>query len=70
MYNPFSPFAPTVEKVGPSLFLSKHPTVHLLEKDVEDVPWITSVRTEDGLVISIYNKKYQRNFLPRDQEDR
>jgi hypothetical protein len=50
MYNPFSPFAPTIEKAGPNPFLSKHPLDLLLEGDVEDVPWITSVTTEDGLV--------------------
>ena len=50
MYNPFSPFAPTVEEAGPNPFLSKHPLDLLLEGDVEDVPLITSVTTEDGLV--------------------
>ncbi|KAJ4445541.1 hypothetical protein ANN_12221, partial [Periplaneta americana] len=50
MYNPFSPFAPTIEKAGPNPFLSKHPIDHLLEGDIENVPWITSVTTEDGLV--------------------
>ena len=50
MYNPFSPFAPTVEQAGPNPFLSKHPLDLLLEGDVEDVPLITSVTTEDGLV--------------------
>jgi len=50
MYNPFSPFAPTVEQAGPNPFLSKHPLDLLLEGNVEDVPLITSVTTEDGLV--------------------
>lgn len=50
MYNPFSPFAPTIEKAGPNPFLSKHPIDHLLEGDIENVPFITSVTTEDGLV--------------------
>jgi carboxylesterase type B len=50
MYNPFSPFAPTIEQAGPNPFLSKHPLDLLLEGNVEDVPLITSVTTEDGLV--------------------
>jgi hypothetical protein len=50
MYNPFSPFAPTVEQAGPKPFLNKHPLDLLLEGNVEDVPLITSVTTEDGLV--------------------
>jgi hypothetical protein len=50
MYNPFSPFAPTIEKAGPNPFLSMHPLDYILEGDVEDVPWITSVTNEDGLV--------------------
>jgi hypothetical protein len=50
MYNPFSPFAPTIDKSGPNPFLSKHPLDLLLEGDIADVPLITSVTTEDGLV--------------------
>ncbi|KDR06604.1 venom carboxylesterase-6-like [Zootermopsis nevadensis] len=49
MYNPFSPFGPTVETAGSNPFLTKHPVDLLLEGKVHDVPWITSATTEDGL---------------------
>ncbi|KAJ9581386.1 hypothetical protein L9F63_023436 [Diploptera punctata] len=49
MYNPYSPFAPTVEKGGPNPFLSKHPVDVILEGKVYDVPWLVSATVEDGL---------------------
>jgi hypothetical protein len=49
MYNPFSPFGPTVETAGSTPFLTKHPVDLLLEGKVHDLPWITSATTEDGL---------------------
>ena len=52
MYNPFSPFGPTVEVAGSRPFLNKHPIDYLVQGNVQDSPWIVSVTTEDGLVPS------------------
>ncbi|KAJ4451371.1 hypothetical protein ANN_02833 [Periplaneta americana] len=49
MYNPFSPFGPTMETTGSTPFLPKHPVELLLEGKVQDVPWMAGATTEDGL---------------------
>ncbi|KAJ4451370.1 hypothetical protein ANN_02832 [Periplaneta americana] len=49
MYNPFSPFGPTVETAGSTPFLTKHPVDLILEGNVQDVPWMAGATTEDGL---------------------
>ncbi|PNF28712.1 Venom carboxylesterase-6 [Cryptotermes secundus] len=46
---PFSPFGFTVEVAGVTPFLSRQPTDMLLDGSVQDLPWITSVTTEEGL---------------------
>jgi hypothetical protein len=38
-----------VEVAGSDPFLSKTPVDAILQGDVQDLPWITSVTTEDGL---------------------
>ncbi|XP_049937818.1 venom carboxylesterase-6-like isoform X1 [Schistocerca serialis cubense] len=48
-YNPFTPFGPTVEIAGKKPFLSKHPAHLITEGSVQDLPWLTSVTTEEGL---------------------
>ncbi|XP_069694913.1 venom carboxylesterase-6-like [Periplaneta americana] len=48
-YNPFAPFGPTVEAAGPNSFLSKSPLDAILQGDVQDLPWMTSATTEEGL---------------------
>lgn len=47
-YNPFTPFGPTVEVTGRNPFLSKHPAHLIAEGSVQDLPWLTSITTEEG----------------------
>ena len=49
MYNPYSPFAPTIEKHSANPFLSKHPVDVILDGEAYDVPWLVSATVEDGL---------------------
>nr|CAI5831189.1 unnamed protein product [Callosobruchus analis] len=49
---PCCPFAPVVEKGGKKPFLDDHPYKLLKQGKVLDVPWITSLTADDGLVIS------------------
>jgi hypothetical protein len=46
---PFSPFGFTVEVAGVTPFLDRQPIDVLLDGSVQDLPWITSVTTEEGL---------------------
>ncbi|KAJ8971743.1 hypothetical protein NQ314_000556, partial [Rhamnusium bicolor] len=49
---------PVIEKKSEHSFLFEHPYKSLVEKNVLDVPWITSVTRDDGMIISLllYNK--------------
>lgn len=55
--TPFCPFAPTVEKGSKNMFLAEHPYTLLKKRRVFDVPWITSITTEEGLDWSFGNLK-------------
>jgi len=45
---PFSPFGATVEMAGAAPFLDRQPIDILLEGNVQDLPWITTVTTAEG----------------------
>ncbi|XP_069694919.1 venom carboxylesterase-6-like [Periplaneta americana] len=47
--NPYTPFGPTVEVAGATPFLDRQPIDMLLDGSVQDLPWIISVTTEEGL---------------------
>ncbi|GLV38034.1 Esterase 6 [Carabus blaptoides fortunei] len=49
LYNPYSPFGPTVELAGDNKFLPDLPYNLLQQGHVADVPWITSVTSDEGL---------------------
>ncbi|XP_063223204.1 venom carboxylesterase-6-like isoform X2 [Bacillus rossius redtenbacheri] len=49
LYNPFSPFGPTVEAGGARAFLPRHPVDVLGSGQARDLPWVTSVTTHEGL---------------------
>ncbi|XP_014223177.1 venom carboxylesterase-6-like [Trichogramma pretiosum] len=49
LYNPYTPFGPVVEKVGNKPFINQPPVELLASGHVQDVPWITSVTSEEGL---------------------
>lgn len=49
LYNPFTPFGPVVEKYGDAPFIDQSPIDIIHSGNVEDVPWITSVVSEEGL---------------------
>ena len=46
---PFSPFGATVEVAGAAPFLDRQPIDILLDGNVQDVPWMTTVATGEGL---------------------
>lgn len=46
---PFSPFAPVVEKKHEGAFLTEHPYKMLVNRQVADIPWITSVTEREGV---------------------
>ncbi|XP_066996622.2 venom carboxylesterase-6 [Anabrus simplex] len=48
-YNPFTPFGPTVETAGAEPFISKHPVEIITEGGAQDLPWLTSITSEEGL---------------------
>ncbi|XP_031840747.1 juvenile hormone esterase [Nomia melanderi] len=48
-YNPFTPFGPVVEKFGEEPFIDRSPVEIVSSGNVQDVPWITSVTSEEGL---------------------
>lgn len=47
--NPFTPFGPTTEKAGDEPFVDRKPIEIVSSGDVQDVPWITGVVSEEGL---------------------
>lgn len=49
LYNPFSPFAPVVDKWSDKPFLSEHPLVMLKKKKMADVPCIFSFVNCEGM---------------------
>ncbi|XP_076287810.1 carboxylic ester hydrolase-like [Lasioglossum baleicum] len=48
-FNPFTPFGPVVEKAGDEPFIDRPPIEIVNSGDVQDVPWLTSVTSEEGL---------------------
>lgn len=49
LYNPFSPFGPTIEVSGNEPFLNKDPYEILKDGEFKNAPWLTSVTSEEGL---------------------
>lgn len=49
LYNPFTPFGPVVEKYGDAPFIDQSPIEIVHSGNVQDIPWITSVVSEEGL---------------------
>ncbi|XP_046484317.1 venom carboxylesterase-6-like [Neodiprion pinetum] len=50
LYNPFTPFGPVVEKGGSEFtFIDRSPIEIINSGQVQDVPWITSITSEEGL---------------------
>jgi len=48
-FNPYTPFGPVVEKAGKSPFLTQHPWDILKKGEVQPIPWLASVTSEEGL---------------------
>ncbi|EFN66414.1 Esterase FE4 [Camponotus floridanus] len=49
-YNPFTPFGPVIEKVNnDTAFIDRTPVEIVNNGDVQDLPWVTSVVSQDGL---------------------
>lgn len=48
-YNPFTPFGPVPEKTGDEPFIDRTPAEIISNGDVQDVPWVTGVTSEEGL---------------------
>ncbi|EFN66412.1 Esterase FE4 [Camponotus floridanus] len=49
-FNPFTPFGPVIEKVNnDTAFIDRTPVEIVNNGDVQDIPWITSVTSEEGL---------------------
>ncbi|CAK9823159.1 Venom carboxylesterase-6 [Anthophora retusa] len=48
-YNPFTPFGPVPEKFGDEPFIDRTPVEIVSSGDVQDIPWITGVTSEEGL---------------------
>lgn len=46
---PLAPFAPIIENKSKTAFLTEHPYKLLKNGFVKDLPWITSVTTEEGI---------------------
>ncbi|KAB0800464.1 hypothetical protein PPYR_06204 [Photinus pyralis] len=51
---PLAPFAPTVEVESESAFLTKHPYKQLEDGDVLDVPWLTWITTDEGILGAMF----------------
>ncbi|XP_077272625.1 venom carboxylesterase-6-like isoform X2 [Temnothorax americanus] len=50
LYNPFTPFGPVVEKIGDEApFIDRTPVEIINSGDVQDIPWVTGVTSEEGL---------------------
>nr|QDF58021.1 carboxylesterase [Laodelphax striatellus] len=48
LFNPISPFAPTIEIKGPRSFLEDHPEKLLREGKVYDAPWLVGFTSGEG----------------------
>ncbi|KAL6255043.1 hypothetical protein P5V15_013376 [Pogonomyrmex californicus] len=49
-YNPFTPFGPVPEKVGDEVpFIDRTPIEIINSGEVQDLPWVTGVTSEEGL---------------------
>lgn len=46
---PFSPFGPVIEKKHDGAFITEHPYKMLVNHQVADIPWITSVTEREGI---------------------
>uniref|UniRef100_A0A1B6E0H5 Carboxylic ester hydrolase n=1 Tax=Clastoptera arizonana TaxID=38151 RepID=A0A1B6E0H5_9HEMI len=64
LYNPYSAFGPTVEKGGKTPFLSQDPYEILAIGNFQQIPWITSVTSEEGLYpgAEMITKKYLKEL--------
>lgn len=65
MYNPFTPFGPVPERFGDEApFIDRTPAEIVSSGDVQDVPWITGVVSEEGLypVAGKIMRKESNNF--------
>lgn len=49
MFNPYSPFGPVVEKKSQKPFVDRSPIDIITNGEAADVPWLTSVTSEEGL---------------------
>ncbi|KYM89950.1 Venom carboxylesterase-6 [Atta colombica] len=50
LYNPFTPYGPVVEKFGDEAsFIDRTPVEIINSGDVQDIPWVTGVTSEEGL---------------------
>ncbi|XP_014293880.1 venom carboxylesterase-6 [Halyomorpha halys] len=49
IYYPFTVFGPVVEANHPSAFISKSPIEIIKNKEAQEVPWLTTLTTEEGL---------------------
>ncbi|XP_044734894.1 venom carboxylesterase-6-like isoform X2 [Chrysoperla carnea] len=61
LYNPFSPFGPTIEKGGNNPFLAEAPYKLMKEGKIQDIPIIFSVSQAEGLYPAgefISNQRY------------
>lgn len=54
LYTPFSPFGPSIEVTSDNSFLSDTPDSLIEKGKVQDLPWITSVTTDEGLYPGAY----------------
>ncbi|CRL06417.1 CLUMA_CG019500, isoform A [Clunio marinus] len=64
LYNPFSPFAVTVEKHSPTAFLTDQPLKFLMDKKFLNRPWLLSQTEDEGLYpgAEFYNEKYLKTI--------
>nr|AAX58713.1 pheromone-degrading enzyme [Popillia japonica] len=51
---PFSPFGPVIEKKHDGAFITEHPYKMLVNHQVADIPWITSVTEREGIFPGAY----------------
>ncbi|KAF7992725.1 hypothetical protein HCN44_005069 [Aphidius gifuensis] len=49
LYNPYTPFGPVVEKNSSKPFIDRSPIDIIASGDAANVPWLTSVTSEEGL---------------------
>lgn len=50
---PLAPFAPVIEVESESAFLTKHPYFQLRDGDMNDVPWLTWIVTDEGNIVAM-----------------